>query len=48
MNKSSHTKKNLVFGIGVIGAYLTHALAEAGSEVTMPESSKIGTFWLFF
>ncbi len=34
MNESSHTKKVLVFGVGVIGAYLTHALAVAGNEVT--------------
>jgi len=35
VSKSSHTKKVLVFGVGVIGAYLTHALAEAGNEVTV-------------
>lgn len=28
-------KKVLVFGVGVIGAYLTHALAAAGNEVTV-------------
>ena len=27
-------RKVLVFGVGVIGAYLTHALAEAGNKVT--------------
>lgn len=35
MNRSGNPKKVLVFGAGVIGAYLTHALAEAGNEVTV-------------
>lgn len=33
--KNNIPKKVLVFGVGVIGAYLTHALAEAGNEVTV-------------
>lgn len=32
---SGDPKKVLVFGVGVIGAYLTHALTEAGNEVTV-------------
>lgn len=35
MNRNKKPKKVLVFGVGVIGAYLTHALAEAGNEVTV-------------
>ena len=35
MSRNSTSKKVLVFGVGVIGAYLTHALTEAGSEVTV-------------
>lgn len=34
MNKNNKPQKVLVFGVGVIGAYLTHALVEAGNEVT--------------
>lgn len=35
MNKNNKPQKVLVFGVGVIGAYLTHALVEAGNEVTV-------------
>ena len=35
MMGSGDPKKVLVFGVGVIGACLTHALAEAGNEVTV-------------
>jgi 2-dehydropantoate 2-reductase len=35
MNKYNDPKKILVFGVGVIGAYLTHAVVEAGNEVTV-------------
>lgn len=35
MKESGDPKKVLVFGVGVIGAYLAHALAEAGNEVTV-------------
>lgn len=35
MRKNRDSKKVLVFGVGVIGAYLTHALAEAGNDVTV-------------
>lgn len=35
MSRNTTAKKVLVFGVGVIGAYLTHALAEAGNEVTV-------------
>ena len=33
MKNNNKPKKVLVFGVGVIGAYLAHALAEAGNEV---------------
>ena len=32
MNKYSNLKKVLVFGVGVIGAYLVHSLSEAGND----------------
>ena len=35
MKNNNKPQKVLVFGVGVIGAYLTHALAEAGNEVTV-------------
>lgn len=35
MKNNNKPKKVLVFGVGVIGAYLTHALAEAGNGVTV-------------
>jgi 2-dehydropantoate 2-reductase len=35
VNKYSNLKKVLVFGVGVIGAYLVHSLSEAGNEVTV-------------
>ena len=35
MKSSGEAKKVLVFGVGVIGAYLAHALAEAGNRVTV-------------